>query len=242
MSAQRRRAAKPSPGRVSEPAGWLTWADPDPDTPAGQAAARRYKAGMAAYERILKEATQLFAHHGFDGTSIRDITVAAEVNVGAVTYHFGSKEELYFTVLQSLIGSLTRQVEVIATADQPPLERIAALVREFFRHVSVHRAMVPLMVREMAGERPLAPPIARGLQRMIPALVQVITQGQQQGSIRSGDPTLLALSSLAQPVYLNLARKGIATATGLDPADPVLLDRVVDHCVTIVGAALEARP
>jgi len=45
-------------------------------------------------ERILDTAERLFMAHGYDGTSMRQITSEASVNLAAVNYHFGSKESL----------------------------------------------------------------------------------------------------------------------------------------------------
>ena len=45
-------------------------------------------------ERILDAAERLFMAHGYDGTSRRQITGDAGVNLAAVNYHFGSKEAL----------------------------------------------------------------------------------------------------------------------------------------------------
>ena len=45
-------------------------------------------------ERILDSAEHLFMAHGYDGTSMRQITGEAGVNLAAVNYHFGSKESL----------------------------------------------------------------------------------------------------------------------------------------------------
>ncbi len=45
-------------------------------------------------ERILDAAEHLFMAHGYDGTSMRQITSEAAVNLAAVNYHFGSKESL----------------------------------------------------------------------------------------------------------------------------------------------------
>src|SRR5436189_1754138 len=50
-------------------------------------------------ERILDAAESLFMEHGFEATSLRSITAAAGVNLAAVNYHFGSKEELFQAVL-----------------------------------------------------------------------------------------------------------------------------------------------
>ena len=45
-------------------------------------------------ERILDVAERLFMECGYDGTSMRQITGEAGVNLAAVNYHFGSKESL----------------------------------------------------------------------------------------------------------------------------------------------------
>lgn len=45
-------------------------------------------------DRILGAAEELFAQHGFGGTSLRQVTSRADVNIAAVNYHFGSKENL----------------------------------------------------------------------------------------------------------------------------------------------------
>ena len=47
-----------------------------------------------AKERLLKAALELFSQHGFDGTGVRALADAAGVNIAAVNYHFGSKENL----------------------------------------------------------------------------------------------------------------------------------------------------
>ncbi|MDQ8031539.1 TetR/AcrR family transcriptional regulator [Bordetella genomosp. 1] len=51
-------------------------------------------------DAILDHAELLFAQQGHDGTSMRQITSAAGVNLAAVNYHFGSKEALVQAVLK----------------------------------------------------------------------------------------------------------------------------------------------
>ena len=51
-------------------------------------------------ESILDTAEALFAQQGHDGTSMRQITGAAGVNLASVNYHFGSKESLVQAVLK----------------------------------------------------------------------------------------------------------------------------------------------
>src|SRR5712691_4179518 len=59
--------------------------------------------------RILDAAEQLFMEHGFEATSLRSLTTAAGVNLAAVNYHFGSKEELFQAVLTRRLDPMNQE-------------------------------------------------------------------------------------------------------------------------------------
>ncbi len=59
--------------------------------------------------RMLDAAEALFMEHGFEATSLRQITALAEVNLAAVSYHFGSKEELFQSVLTRRLDPMNRE-------------------------------------------------------------------------------------------------------------------------------------
>ncbi|GAB1578461.1 TetR/AcrR family transcriptional regulator [Bordetella petrii] len=60
-------------------------------------------------EVILDTAEALFARQGHDGTSMRQITSEAGVNLAAVNYHFGSKEALVQAVLKRRLAVLNQE-------------------------------------------------------------------------------------------------------------------------------------
>src|SRR5437762_13635541 len=72
--------------------------------------------------RILDAGEHLFMEHGFEATSLRQLTSAAGVNLAAVNYHFGSKEELFQAVLTRRLDPMNQ--ERIQLLDR--LEREAA--------------------------------------------------------------------------------------------------------------------
>src|SRR5438876_1103179 len=63
----------------------------------------------ATQTKILDTAEGLFMEHGFEATSLRQITTAAGVNLAAVNYHFGSKEELFQTVLTRRLDPMNQE-------------------------------------------------------------------------------------------------------------------------------------
>lgn len=192
--------------------------------------------------RLLDAARTQFARHGYEAATVRNLARAAEVNLAAITYHFGSKRRLYGEVLMELVGPLGARIEWVSRAPVAPLARLERAVRAFFDHIAAHPEMPPLMVREMASGAQVAEEITYAVRRALAALVGIIKEGQQDGSIRQGDPLLLALSTIAQPVYLNLARPALAAVTGLDQNDPATRERLVEHAVRIIRAALATHP
>lgn len=60
-------------------------------------------------ERILDAAERLFMAHGYEGTSMRQITSEASVNLAAVNYHFGSKEALMQEVFRRRLDWLNEE-------------------------------------------------------------------------------------------------------------------------------------
>ena len=130
-------------------------------------------------ERILRAAEALFMDRGFASTSLRMITARAKVNLAAVNYHFGSKEELirevfgrhlaplnqariaYLDRLEAAAGgqplSLEKIIEAIVTppllVSRDPLKGGAAFLRllgRAFSEPTEHmRQFLPAQYREV---------------------------------------------------------------------------------------------
>jgi AcrR family transcriptional regulator len=87
-------------------------------------------------ERILQAAEGLFAEHGFDAVSMRDITALANVNLAAVNYHFGSKQALLGEVFairaNALVSERLKLLEALPR-DRNGRPRLEAAIEAFLR-------------------------------------------------------------------------------------------------------------
>ena len=85
-------------------------------------------------EQILNVAEQLIAERGYAGTTLRNIVSQAKVNLAAVHYHFGSKEELFRAVVARMARPIVEcQLMLLAklkAQDQPPT--VEAILKAFF--------------------------------------------------------------------------------------------------------------
>jgi AcrR family transcriptional regulator len=67
------------------------------------------EAQAATKAAVFNAAERLFALHGFQNVSVRDITAEAGVNLASVNYHFGSKDALLFAIFRRRTGELNRE-------------------------------------------------------------------------------------------------------------------------------------
>lgn len=143
-------------------------------------------------ERILVAAESLFANQGYDGTTLRQITQLAQVNLAAVNYHHGDKESLYLEVLRRRLQPINAarllrlgEAERQADGEPVPLERIfelmAAPLFELFSDPAgcaaarlIGRSLtepLPFMEEFLATElQPANARFAQALRRHVPAL------------------------------------------------------------------------
>lgn len=83
-------------------------------------------------DRILIAAESLFAEQGYDGTTLRQITQRAKVNLAAVNYHHGDKESLYLEILRRRIqpvnqARLARLEEAEQQAGEQPVPLVTLM-------------------------------------------------------------------------------------------------------------------
>jgi len=74
------------------------------------------RSAAATKEKLLDAAESLFMEHGYEATSLRAITAAAGVNLAAVNYHFGSKEELFQAILTRRLDPMNQERVSLLTA------------------------------------------------------------------------------------------------------------------------------
>jgi len=84
-------------------------------------------------EQIISVAERLFAERGFAGTTLRNVVSEAGVNLAAVHYHFGSKEDLFRAVVARFARPVVEQelrllAELQAGSELPSVEAILTVV------------------------------------------------------------------------------------------------------------------
>jgi AcrR family transcriptional regulator len=101
---------------------------------------QRRETGLRTRARLLDAALDLLAERGEDAISLRELTGAAQANVAAVSYHFGSLKSLCDAAIEyALERYLTAQEEAVETLNEDASieELAAAFARPMMRALAV---------------------------------------------------------------------------------------------------------
>ena len=136
--------------------------------------------------QILEVAQTLFAEKGFDGTSIRDISKEANINVAMVSYYFGSKEKLLESLILFKTSGLKEQLVNLIEENLEPIEKINKLIELYVNRLNCNTGIYRVLHFELASKKR-----ALDLQSFsdikksnLKSLELIIQEGQDKGIFR----------------------------------------------------------
>jgi TetR/AcrR family transcriptional regulator, cholesterol catabolism regulator len=156
-----------------------------------EAAEPWFRFGPMPLTPILEAALASFLERGYHGASVRDIAGRVGVTVPTLYYHYGSKQGLLLTLLETSIDDLMHRTDVAArTAGDDPVDRFAALVACIVLYTCYRPSISWLdaearYLDESAREQYAAP-----RERLERRFLEVLLAGRAAGFFRVDDPEL----------------------------------------------------
>jgi AcrR family transcriptional regulator len=136
--------------------------------------------------QILQVAEKLFAEKGYDGTSIRDISKEARINIAMVSYYFGSKEKLLERLIYFRTSGLKMKLENLFKENLPPLEKIEKFIELYIERIDHNRDLYQILHFEISSNKRAMDlkaftDIKKG---NLESLTKIIEEGQAQNSFK----------------------------------------------------------
>ena len=103
--------------------------------------------------QILEVAETLFAEKGFDGTSIRDISKVAKINVAMVSYYFGSKEKLLESLVLYKTSGLKELLADLIEEELEPVQKIYKLIELYVNRLNCNKGIYRILHFELASKK-----------------------------------------------------------------------------------------
>jgi TetR/AcrR family transcriptional regulator, regulator of cefoperazone and chloramphenicol sensitivity len=183
-------------------------------------------------QKIIRAATKLFANKGLNGTSIREISRKANVNLAAINYHFQSKEQLYMEIITQ---HFQRLCDNIAQLEQQEIDGEESYIQYFVEYnldMLFHRdkEMELIVARELSVPSARRDQLARDFfAPALNSLIRRIKKGIAGKRFRRVDATLSAISLVGMCVFYANKRAMLGHMLGIDTVSDQFRQRVAAH-------------
>lgn len=189
------------------------------------------------YRRLLDTASELFAAKGFTGVSVRDVTIAAKVNVSAVSYYYNGKDGLYQAVVEHQLQPIKEAAETAKNAvDLSPAEKIKLYMYQMARTYEQRPLLSKLMSSEILNPTPqVAPIIEKHIAPIILFVRDTLQSGIDSGEFRPDLDVTYAEIALAgiinfyfisEPIHQKLQTVTLNQAQYIEHACQLYLDGI----------------
>ncbi|NOU87390.1 TetR family transcriptional regulator [Paenibacillus sp. LMG 31460] len=140
--------------------------------------------------KILLAAKKLFAKHGYDCTSVRQICEEAGANVALVSYYYGGKESVFYEIFKQFFP-MNKIVDFIAIED--PIVGIRTIIQGVVEIRTADPQMISLMQMEIISITPRLEKMRELVYPLWKKVRDLLEQGRQDGifHFESLDSTLM---------------------------------------------------
>ncbi|MEM8535875.1 MAG: TetR/AcrR family transcriptional regulator [Chloroflexota bacterium] len=187
-------------------------------------------------EAILQAAEQLFAQKGYESTSLQEIGTLAGVSRGTPGYFFGSKEQLYQSVLDRILKAehdAAEQVhERLMSSGAAPVDIITEVIRSHIDFLVARPTFLQLLTREALSN--FAQPQSTTTLEVIQAGRMLLTHELERADIHHVDPDMLLLSVVALCWMPLTHRETLLKPLAMDVDDPAFIERLKEHVVSLL--------
>lgn len=140
-------------------------------------------------QEILLAALELFVSKGYAATKVTDIAERADMSSGLLFHYFESKEKLYEELVRMGLKGTAYPMEQVC---EHAIDFFVQFTTRLFSYMRQQPVMAKLFVLMAEAQRNEGTPdhirkIALQV-NTIDQFVEIVRQGQQEGSIRTGDP------------------------------------------------------
>jgi AcrR family transcriptional regulator len=191
----------------------------------------------------LEAAGPVFARHGFDGATVREICSSAHVNIASVGYYFGDKLGLYREVIQGIRDSRERQFPAPDNSGGEPEQILVKIVQTMLSRMLAADASsweTQLLMREMQSPTPAFDSIVREFFRplfecLVHTIACLVGPSTPKHTLEQ-----LALSAVGQCVYYRFGSGVVEILIPESERDEHYdIDSLSRHITAVMLAALE---
>ncbi len=142
--------------------------------------------------KIFETSMKLFAEKGYDATSIEEITSVVGVAKGTLYYHFSSKEEIFYFLVEEGMKLLKNSIEIKTSKTENTIEKLKAVSVIQLKVIYKYENIITIVLSQMFGTGKRNVFCKNKVIEYIKVIQDIIDKGLEKGDIKECNSELMA--------------------------------------------------
>ncbi|WP_442603641.1 TetR/AcrR family transcriptional regulator [Paenibacillus sp. KN14-4R] len=183
-------------------------------------------------ERIIQATLEIIGNYGTDKVTIREIASRVGVNVAAVNYYFGSKNNLIQQSMQYFADTMQDSFRFFQQKENPLKDTLYLFLTSFAETAVTYPGVVKSLVNQMMDNGEIRSEVALAMEKGSAAIKQVI--GQLLQSKDDKKLSFIALQLMSSIIYPILMSTQLPMLYGFDYRDKEARDEYIKSSMEFI--------
>ena len=142
--------------------------------------------------KIFETSMDLFAKKGYEATSIEEITSVVGVAKGTLYYHFSTKEEIFYFLVEEGMKLLKNSIDIKTSNLENSLDKLKAIILIQIKAIKKYENFISILLSQIWGQEQKNKVCREYVFEYINMIEDIIKEGMKKKELIEGDSSVMA--------------------------------------------------
>lgn len=133
--------------------------------------------------KIFETSMKLFAEKGYDATSVEEITSVVGVAKGTLYYHFSSKEEIFYFLIEEGMKLLQNSIIIKTAQKETAIEKLRCVILIQLKILYKYQDFIRIILSQIWGKDPKSLKCKEYVKQYLKVVEEIVIEGIKNGEI-----------------------------------------------------------
>lgn len=142
--------------------------------------------------KIFETSMELFAKKGYEATSIEEITSVVGVAKGTLYYHFSTKEEIFYFLIEEGMKLLKNSIAIKTASLEKSIDKLRAIILIQIKIIKKYESFISMLLSQIWGQEPRNKKCREYVFEYISMIEDIVKEGIKKQELIDGDSSVIS--------------------------------------------------